>query len=72
VSINEMLETNFNVAVNFGVLLAMCIIAGIFSGREDAKRNTSADLFEVGSDPTSSTVLNGLVTFVCAVFFPLL
>ncbi|KAJ7303810.1 hypothetical protein DFH08DRAFT_721805 [Mycena albidolilacea] len=63
-------ETNFNVAVNFGVLLAMCIIAGIFSGREDAKRNTSADLFEVGSDPTSSTVLNGLVTFVsCIIMF---
>ncbi|KAJ7176874.1 phospholipid-transporting ATPase 1 [Mycena filopes] len=30
-------ETNFNVAVNFGVLLAMCVIDAIFSGLEDAR-----------------------------------
>ena len=57
-------ETNFNVVVNFIVLLLMCLIAGIFSGLQDSKTGTSADFFEIGSDPTSSYVVNGIVTFV--------
>ncbi|KAJ7779112.1 phospholipid-transporting ATPase 1 [Mycena metata] len=57
-------ETNFNVAVNFGVLLAMCVVDAIFSGLEDARTDTSARLFEQGTDPTSVYVLNALVTFV--------
>jgi phospholipid-translocating ATPase len=57
-------ETNFNVVVNFVVLLLMCLIAGIFSGLQDSKTGTSADFFEIGSDPTSSYVVNGIVTFV--------
>ncbi|KAJ7028850.1 phospholipid-transporting ATPase 1 [Mycena alexandri] len=63
-------ETNFNVAVNFGVLLAMCVIDAIFSGLEDARTDTSARLFEQGTDPTSVYVLNALVTFVsCIIAF---
>ncbi|KAJ7182905.1 phospholipid-transporting ATPase 1 [Mycena crocata] len=63
-------ETNFNVAVNFGVLLTMCIVAAIFSGIEDARSNTSAKFFEIDSDPTSIYVLNALVTFVsCIIAF---
>ncbi|KAJ6598151.1 phospholipid-transporting ATPase 1 [Mycena vulgaris] len=63
-------ETNFNVAVNFGVLCAMCVIAAIFSGLQDARSATSARFFEAGTDPTSVYVLNALVTFVsCIIAF---
>lgn len=57
-------ETNFNVIVNFIVLILMCAIAAIFSGLNDDRQNTSAKIYEVGSDPTSSSILNSLVTFV--------
>ncbi|KAF7377408.1 P-type phospholipid transporter [Mycena sanguinolenta] len=63
-------ETNFNVAVNFGLLLVMCIVAAIFNGLFDAQSNTSARFFEQNSDPTSVYVLNALVTFVsCIIMF---
>ncbi|KAJ7581830.1 phospholipid-transporting ATPase 1 [Mycena floridula] len=57
-------ETNFNVIVNFVVLSLMCVIAAVFNGLQDSDKNTSAGLFEVGSDPTSSYVLNALVTLI--------
>jgi phospholipid-translocating ATPase len=57
-------ETNFNVLVNFGLLAIMCIVAAIFSGLEDAKTGTSAQFFEGGTDPTSSYVVNAIITFV--------
>ncbi|KAJ7220788.1 phospholipid-transporting ATPase 1 [Mycena pura] len=63
-------ETNFNVAVNFGVLFIMCIIGAIFSGLEDARGATSKRFFEVDTDPTNVLVLNALVTFVsCIIAF---
>ncbi|KAJ6607681.1 phospholipid-translocating P-type ATPase [Mycena sp. CBHHK59/15] len=63
-------ETNFNVAVNFGVLCGMCVIAAIFSGLADSQSGTSARFFEIGTDPTSSYALNALVTFVsCIIAF---
>lgn len=57
-------ETNFNVLVNFGLLTIMCLIAAIFSGLEDSRTGTSATFFEQGSDPTSSYVVNAIITFV--------
>jgi phospholipid-translocating ATPase len=57
-------ETNFNVIVNFMVLLVMCTIAAIFSGLFDNQKDTTAKFFEAGDDPTSSSILNALVTFV--------
>ncbi|KAI0037154.1 phospholipid-translocating P-type ATPase [Vararia minispora EC-137] len=57
-------ETNFNVIVNFAVLLTMCIITAIVFGVFDGETDTSAAFFEKGSDPTSSPALNSLVTFV--------
>lgn len=57
-------ETNFNVIVNFVVLLVMCTIAAIFSGLYGNKTGTSADFFEIDAEPTSSSILNALVTFV--------
>ncbi|KAF7324593.1 P-type phospholipid transporter [Mycena kentingensis (nom. inval.)] len=63
-------ETNFNVAVNFGVLLCMCIVVGVLYGVEDAKQGTSRQLFEDGTDPTNIIALNALVTFVsCIIAF---
>lgn len=57
-------ETNFNVIVNFGVLIVMCLISAIANGLYDAKNGTSADYFEQGSLPSDSNVLNAIVTFV--------
>ena len=57
-------ETNFNVLVNFGVLTIMCLIAAIFSGLEESKTDNSARFFERGSEPTSSPIINAIVTFV--------
>jgi phospholipid-translocating ATPase len=61
-------ETNFNVIVNFCVLSIMCVTAAIFSGLEDARTGTSADFFEVNSNPTSSDIVNAVITFVYALF----
>lgn len=57
-------ETNFNVIVNFVLLSIMCLVSAIFSGLEDAKTGTSADFFELNTDPTPSAVVNAVVTFV--------
>jgi phospholipid-translocating ATPase len=56
-------ETNFNVVVNFVVLLSMCSVSAILNGVFDSRTGTSAALFEDGSDPSSSNVLNAMVTF---------
>lgn len=58
-------ETNFNVVVNFVVLLAMCTVSAVLNGVFDSRNGTSAALFEEGSDPSSSNVLNTMVTFAC-------
>ena len=57
-------ETNFNVIVNFVLLSIMCLVAAIISGLEDAKSGTSADFYEINTDPTTSAVVNAIVTFV--------
>jgi phospholipid-translocating ATPase len=56
-------ETNFNVVVNFIVLLSMCTVSAVLNGVFDSRTGTSAALFEVGSDPSSSNALNAMVTF---------
>lgn len=56
-------ETNFNVIVNFVLLLLMCAVSAVINGIFDSQTRTSAAFFEVGSDPSSSHVLNALVTF---------
>ncbi|KZT71083.1 phospholipid-translocating P-type ATPase [Daedalea quercina L-15889] len=63
-------ETNFNVIVNFVVLIIMCLICAIANGLYDAKKGTSADFFEQGAQPSSSNVVNAMVTFVsCLIAF---
>jgi phospholipid-translocating ATPase len=56
-------ETNFNVVVNFVLLLLMCTITAVLNGIFNSQTGTSAALFEAGSDPSSSDVVNALVTF---------
>ncbi|KIY47695.1 phospholipid-translocating P-type ATPase [Fistulina hepatica ATCC 64428] len=64
------LETNFNVIVNFGVLVAMCTIAAILSGIDDGEKDTSMSIFEHGVDASSNSAVNALVTFgACLIAF---
>ena len=65
-------ETNFNVIVNFVLLLIMCIASGILNGFFDSKSATSAKFFEVGSEPSDSYALNAVVTFVYVLGFQIL
>jgi phospholipid-translocating ATPase len=57
-------ETNFNVIANFIVLIGMCTIAAIFSGVYEDRSGTSSDFYEIDSEPTHSSILNSIVTFV--------
>ncbi|KAK4701642.1 phospholipid-translocating ATPase, partial [Phenoliferia sp. Uapishka_3] len=56
-------ETNFNVLVNFGVLMVLCISCAIADGVYEGSTGTSADLYEPGADVSSSAVVDALVTF---------
>lgn len=63
-------ETNFNVIVNFIFLVIICSLSAIISGVMDGLQDTSTKIYEQGVDPTNSTVLNALVTFVsCLIAF---
>ncbi|EJD40340.1 phospholipid-translocating P-type ATPase [Auricularia subglabra TFB-10046 SS5] len=55
-------ETNFNVVMNFIILMVMCVVTAVMSSVFEARTGTSADFFEVGAEPTGSLVLNALVT----------
>ena len=59
-------ETNFNVPVNFGILI---VIAAIANGVIDAERATSAFFFQAGSDPTRNNAVNAIVALLCASTF---
>jgi phospholipid-translocating ATPase len=56
-------ETNFNVVMNFVVLIGMCLASAIASGVIGGQSDTSADFFEVDSEPSDSNVVNAIVTF---------
>ncbi|TDL16037.1 phospholipid-translocating P-type ATPase [Rickenella mellea] len=63
-------ETNFNVIMNFIVLLAMCVATAVASGVYEGMSNTSADFFEEGSDPSKSHAINSIITFAsCLIAF---
>ena len=59
-------ETNFNVIVNFVLLMIMCIVGAVLNGWQDTLTDTSAIFFEAGADESSSPALNALITFVYA------
>ncbi|OCH91758.1 phospholipid-transporting ATPase 1 [Obba rivulosa] len=63
-------ETNFNVIVNFTILIGMCTVSAIANGLFDGKGGTSAQFFEIDAEPSNSNVLNAIVTFVsCLIAF---
>jgi phospholipid-translocating ATPase len=57
-------ETNFNVVMNFVILIGMCLATAIASRVYDGMDDTSARFFEEGSNPSSSSIVNAIVTFV--------
>ncbi|KAI5795514.1 hypothetical protein EDC01DRAFT_614606 [Geopyxis carbonaria] len=59
-------ELNWNVIMNFGILLIMCLLSGIVQGVTWAKGNESLNYFEFGSIGGSPPV-DGIVTFWTAV-----
>jgi phospholipid-translocating ATPase len=56
-------ETNFNVIMNFLILISMCVTTAIVSGYFESLSNTSSDFYEIDSEPTGSIVVNSLITF---------
>ncbi|KAH8809491.1 phospholipid-transporting ATPase 1 [Flagelloscypha sp. PMI_526] len=67
-------ETNFNVIVNFGILVFMCgfsaVMSGVWDWRDTRGSGSSKTYFEQGIDPTDSIVLNAVITFAsCFIAF---
>ena len=61
-------ETNFNVIVNFVVLMLMCLITAVCNGIWESKSGTSADFFEVGSRESDLVAVGAVITFVYVLF----
>ncbi|KAF8472612.1 hypothetical protein BDZ91DRAFT_652444 [Kalaharituber pfeilii] len=55
-------ELNWNVIINFMILLVMCLVSGIIQGLTWAKGNESLNYFEFGSI-AGSPPIDGIVTF---------
>ena len=63
-------ETNFNVAMNFIILIAMCAIAAIANGVYWNSDSSSSQLYEVGAMMNSNVIINSLITFcACLIAF---
>ncbi|KAG8835462.1 hypothetical protein FRC17_003029 [Serendipita sp. 399] len=63
-------ETNFNVIMNFLILLSMCVSTAIVSGYFQMLSNTSSDFYEIDSQPSKFVVVNSLITFCsCLIAF---
>ncbi|KPV72527.1 uncharacterized protein RHOBADRAFT_55632 [Rhodotorula graminis WP1] len=56
-------ETNFNVLVNFAVLIGLCVGCAIGAGVYDGMSGRSAQFYEVGAAYSSSAVVVGFITF---------
>ncbi|RDA94570.1 hypothetical protein CP533_2389 [Ophiocordyceps camponoti-saundersi (nom. inval.)] len=59
-------EMNFNVVCNFGILLIMCLLSGIFNGVAWAKTDASLHFFDFGSIG-GSAAMSGFITFWAAI-----
>ena len=57
-------ETNFNVIVNFVILMLMCLVTAICNGVWENQVGTSADIFEAGSRESNLVAVASLITFV--------
>ncbi len=57
-------ETNFNVIVNFVVLITLCLIAAFANGFYYQRTNASGDFFyEINAAPSTIPLVNAIVTF---------
>lgn len=56
-------ETNFNVVMNFVILVLLCLATAIANGVIDDRTDTSRHFFERGSEPSSSSIINAIVTY---------
>lgn len=56
-------ETNFNVLVNFLILMLLCIGCAVADGIYSGRDNGSASLYEDGAETSSITALSAMVTF---------
>ncbi|BGP19449.1 hypothetical protein JCM10213_006269 [Rhodosporidiobolus nylandii] len=59
-------ETNFNVLVNFVVLVALCIGCAIGGGIYDSMTGRSATYYEPGGEYSSNAIANAFITFGAA------
>ncbi|EST05026.1 P-type ATPase, A domain protein [Kalmanozyma brasiliensis GHG001] len=63
-------ETNFNVIVNFLILMILCALCAVIGGLRLSNTNTSRAYYEVGAEISTSNVVNALVIFgSCLVVF---
>ncbi|GAA5871972.1 hypothetical protein JCM8547_006205 [Rhodosporidiobolus lusitaniae] len=59
-------ETNFNVLINFLILVALCIGCAVGGGVYDSMTGRSANFYEPGGEYSSSDVANAFITFGAA------
>ncbi len=63
-------ETNFNVIVNFLILMVLCALCAVIGGLRLSNTNTSRAYYEVGAEVSTSNIINALVIFgSCLVVF---
>ncbi|KAH7104048.1 phospholipid-translocating P-type ATPase [Auriculariales sp. MPI-PUGE-AT-0066] len=63
-------ETNFNVVMNFLILIVLCTVTAVMWAVYHNRTDESSDYFEGGSDPSSILALNALITFAsCLIAF---
>lgn len=57
-------ETNFNVMMNFALLLIMCLACAIVGGLTLNRTDTSRAIYEQNSLYSNSTIVNGVIIFL--------
>lgn len=57
-------ETNFNVVMNFIILMVLCLITCLLHGYYRSLDNTSAQYYEIGAPAAENIVLDSLIIFV--------
>lgn len=63
-------ETNFNVIMNFIILMALCVAAALLHGYYRSMDNTSATYYEIGAEAAQNIYLDSLIVFVsCLIVF---
>ncbi|WVQ83216.1 hypothetical protein IAT38_005355 [Cryptococcus sp. DSM 104549] len=56
-------ETNFNVVMNFVILIVLCLVTAILHGWYRSLSGTSADLYEPGAEASDNIYLDSVIIF---------